>query len=482
MSLSLIRLENIIEQISTVQLVLYIIFIVLIVGAVIIVISENSNPIRTLAWILVLLFLPGIGLAFYYFFGRDNRKAKQLSTKYKSKVKLLSFNSVMVDESVQVLPEYKTLVRLLEYSNNASVLKGSEVEVITTGERKFSALMDDLNNARHHIHMEYFIFYNDETGKMVKELLMRKASEGVKVRFLYDNVANWFVPAKFYNEMKQSGVEVSPFTKVILPALHSKVNYRNHRKVVVIDGHIGYIGGMNIANEYYKDLNWRDTHLRIAGKGVYGLQANFLIDWYFAVGETVEDRKCFPPCEIKTNNLMQVAAGGPVSTYRNLMLATANIIVTAKKYLYIQTPYFLPTEALVHALESAALGGVDVRLMVSAQSDSPYVDPAARSYYGDLLRAGLRIYELQGKFIHAKTIVADDYISVIGSANMDFRSFESNFEINCYLYDSELALRNKEIFLEDLKQCRELNYQEWLERPWWKRFFESLMRLFAPLM
>ncbi len=470
------------ESMSLFQMIGYIIYVLLIISTVLVVISENRNPIRTLSWILVLMLLPGVGLVLFYFFGQDTRRMKHISIKYYKRIKDVNPGNKEVVESEKILPEFSTLITLLEHTNYSPVLYGSEVEVITTGERKFSSLLEDMENARHHIHIEYFIFNNDETGRKVKSMLMKKASEGVEVRFLYDNVANWAVPKKFYNEMKDAGVEVASFMKVSLPALRSKVNYRNHRKIVVIDGQIGYVGGMNVGDEYALDPSWRDTHLRMVGKGTHGLQSNFLIDWYSSGEKRIEDKIYFPPCETMTENQMQIVTGGPISSFRNLLQATISIIIQARTYIYIQTPYFLPTESLFQALQTAALSGVDVRLMVSKKSDSVYVDPAARSYYEDLLSCGLRIYELQDQFVHAKTMVADDKISVIGSANMDFRSFESNFEINCYLYDPALARRNKEIFFEDLAGCREVLLKEWRNRSSWKRLLESVMRLIAPLM
>ncbi len=459
----------------------YIIYAILVIGTILIILSENSNPIRTLAWVLVLVFIPALGLIMFYFFGQG-RRIKRLTFKYLKRVQKLDFKSLSPDNDAEIPSQYSTLATLLKNSSTAPLLKGSKVEVITTGERKFRALIEDMKNAKHHIHMEYFIFYNDETGTKVKEVLMQKASEGVEVRFLYDNVANWMVPKKFFEEMVQAGVKVSSFMKASLPAVRSKVNYRNHRKVVVIDGTIGYIGGMNIANDYAIDPNWRDTHLRVLGKGVHGLQINFLMDWS-TTGEVVADNTdYFPPCEEMSPNVMQIAAGGPVNPFRNLLQATMQIIMSAKKYVYIQTPYFLPTDSLCQAIETAVLGGVDVRLMVSKKSDSAYVDPAAHSYYEDLMEAGLKIYELEGKFIHAKTMVSDDLVSVIGSANMDFRSFESNFEINCYMYDAEIAQQNKKIFLTDMENCKELILEEWQKRSKWKKLLESILRVFAPLM
>ena len=467
---------------SSLSNIAYLIYILLLAGSIIVIISENRSPIKTIAWLLVLIFIPLFGLIIYYFFGQDTRRMRQLSEKNFLKIKDLSFKSLKPNKNVKILPEYDNLIKLLKKSNFSPVLQGSKVEIITEGTRMFEILLEDLQNAKHHIHIEFFIFHNDKTGKIVRDLLMKKASEGVEVRFIYDKVANWLVPKKFYNNMKKSGVEIASLMDAKFVKLGEKLNYRNHRKVIVVDGVTSYIGGMNISNNYFINPKWRDTHLRIQGQGALGLQACFLIDWYSSGAPLLDDEKYFPEAKDYSHNLMQIATGGPYSLYHNLLQATINIIIGAKKYIYMQTPYFLPNESLFQALQMAALSGVDVRLMVSRKSDSSYVDPPSRSYYADLLEAGMKIYWLQDKFVHAKTMVTDDMLSVIGSANLDFRSFETNFEINCYLYDPQIAQLNKEIFLKDMENCKEVLYDEWIKRSKWKKFFESIMRLFAPLM
>ncbi|GHU64241.1 cardiolipin synthase [Bacteroidia bacterium] len=457
-------------------------YILLIAGTVIVVISENRSPIKAIAWLLVLIFVPIVGLIIYYIFGQDTRRMRHISEKKFKEIKELSFKNLIDNRNVKILPEYANLVNLLNNSNLSPILQGSQVEVITEGSRMFDALLADMEAAKHHIHIEFFIFKNDQTGKIVKDMLMKKAAQGVEVRFIYDKVANWSIPSKFYTEMKQSGVQITSLLKLYFLKFADRLNYRNHRKVVVIDGITAYMGGMNISNNYFINPNWRDTHLRIQGQGALGLQACFLIDWYSSGEVFLDDKKYFPEAKNYTQNLMQIATGGPYNLYHNLLQATVNVIIGAKKYIYLQTPYFLPTESLFQALQMAALSGVDVRLVVSQKSDSSYVDPAAHSYYADLLEAGMKIYELQGKFMHAKTLVADDMISIVGSANLDFRSFETNFEINCYIYDPQIAKKSKEIFFRDMEDCREIKYKEWIERSKWEKFFESVMCLFAPLM
>ena len=470
------------EPIFIFKSIIYGIYLIAIIGTILVLITANRNPIKTIAWLLLLIFVPVVGLIFYYIFGQDTRKQRFVNKKYYNRVRSLSFKELVTDENVEILPEYENLANLLKGNDHSPLLQGSKVEIIATGERMFQVLLEDLNNAKDHIHFEFFIFKNDETGKMIKTMLMKKAVEGVKVRFIYDNVANWRTPRQFYYEMTEVGVEVAALMDTKYPLLQSsKINYRNHRKVVVIDGTIGYVGGMNISNDYVNP-NWRDRHLRIEGMGTRGLQSSFMLDWYSAEKRWTDTKQYFPPTKLYTNNLMQIVTSGPYAEYSNLLQATISIVLLAKKYLYLQTPYFLPTESLLEALQIACLSGVDVRLMVSRRSDSSYIDPAAHSYYEALLQAGMKIYEIQGKFIHAKTIVADDYISVVGSCNLDYRSFETNFEINCYMYDRQLALESKKIFLQDLMHCRRIHYKKWKKRSRWKKLLESFMRLFAPLM
>ena len=465
------------------QIIITTIYAFTIIGTILVVVSENRNPIRTLAWVLVLMLVPAVGILLFYFFGQDNRKKKSISLHYKQAAKKFDVKNRSEGVTDSDAAKSVKLIPLLERSSDAILFHGSAVEVITDGSRKFELLMRDIEEAKHHIHFQYFLFANDESGCKIKEALMKKASEGIEVRFLYDNVANIKISSRFYNEMRSSGVRVVPFMNVSMPWFKSRMNYRNHRKVVVIDGYIGYVGGMNVGNNYFCNPGWRDTHLRITGKGVYGLQQSFLADWNTSNDERLDDDSLYyPPCEEKTDNMLQISTSGPNTAWPNLLQAAINMAVTTQKYLYIQTPYFLPTDSLLDALQITALSGADVRLMVSRKSDSPYIDPAARSYYSELLRAGMRVYEHQTKFIHAKTMVSDDFISVVGSANMDFRSFESNFEINCYLYDSSLAQQNKRLFLREVSECKEITLEVWEQRSWWCRLLESVMRLFAPLM
>lgn len=462
----------------------YVIIIVLTFFAIL---TDNTTPSKTLAWLLLLFILPGIGLILYYIFGYNPRQIQKPPTSYdKFKEELYSklpeYLKNIEDVNKNKIPsKYHNLVELLSLSNDSWIFQGSEIEIITTGKRKFEALIEDLENAQHHIHFEYFYFRRDNTGRKIREILMRKAKEGVKVRFIYENIANIDVNPRFYYKMKEEGVEVLPFSKTSLSWIRRSLNYRDHRKIAIIDGKIGYTGGMNIGDEYA--FNWRDTHLRIRGGGVYGLQFNFLHVWYESAGKIPDDLSpYFPGYGIYSENLMQVVPEAPNSLWPYMLLASVNIVSTANKYIYIQTPYYMPSDSLLQALKAAALSGVDVRIMGSRKADIFFMDPAIRSYYEESLLAGIKIYEYQDTFVHAKSMVVDDYISVIGTSNMDLRSLELSFEINTYMYDSNVAKQNYDIFMSDLQKCKEIKVEEWLKRPWWKRIIQSIMRLFSPLL
>lgn len=444
-------------------------------------ISENRNPLKTMSWTLLLLLTPFFGIIIYYFFGQDARRLRRISKKRYKLIKKKTFEPLDLQNKETMRLEYLPLVKLLNKNNDSALLQGSEVQCFNSGKEKFGSLIRDMENAQHHIHLQYYIFENDEVGNEIKNILIKKASEGIEVRVLYDDAANWKTKNKFYDEMQQNGIEVTAYLQVRFPILTSRVNYRNHRKIVVIDGKTGYIGGMNIADRYVSD-HWKDLHFRIAGRGVAGLQSAFLIDW-FSSGKQINGwDEYFPDSPILTNNIMQIVTDGPTEKWRTLLQATLHILSNAKKYVYIQTPYFLPTEALLQVLQTTALSGVDVRLMVPVRLDVLFVNSAAHSYFADIMKSGVKIYEYQPRFLHSKLIVVDDFISVVGSANMDFRSFEHNFEVNAYCYDESIASKLKHIFIDDMKDSKQIILKEWMKRPRIKKFQESVMRMFSPLL
>lgn len=462
-----------------------ILYSVTILGLVLVIITENRNPLKTIPWVIVLLLMPGIGLLFYFFFGQDNRKQRIISRRTYKRIMKRPQEGKLPQDRCTVPSAYKPLATLLSNSNQSSLLYGSDITVYTNGVDKFKDLLTEISLAKHHIHLQYYIFCDDEIGNQVKDVLIAKAQSGVEVRVLYDDVGCWNVKDMFFKEMKNAGIEIYAFLKVAFPVFTSKVNYRNHRKIVVIDGKVGFMGGMNIADRYTKGTswgNWRDSHFKIVGKGVHGLQSAFLIDWYVVSRKLLNNKIYYPPVEIHSDSIMQIATSGPVGQWRTLLQAAIFIIANAKKYIFIQTPYFLPTEGLNQALQTAALGGVDVRLMLPKRSDTRSANMATHSFIDEMIKAGVKVYFYKPGFLHSKLVVTDDALTCFGSANMDFRSFEHNFEINAFVYQTEFAQHMKRVFLHDMHSCERLIPSRWLKRPRKQRIVESFMRLFSPLL
>ena len=467
---------------SSIFLLLY---MVTILGLCVVIIAENRNPLKTIPWVVAVLLAPGIGLLFYLFFGQDNRKQRIISRRTYKRIMKRPHTERILQDACNLPPEYQSLATLLRNNNRASLLYGSRLEVFTEGKAKFEALLRDLRGARRYIHIEYYIFCDDRVGGAVRDVLVAKAREGVKVRLLYDDVGCWNVPNSFFREMRDAGVEVYPFLRVAFPSFTSKVNYRNHRKIVVIDGVIGYVGGMNVADRYEDGFSWgiwRDTHFRVEGKGVHGLQAAFLVDWYAVSKQFLNSRQYYPKVEVLDDTVLQVVTSGPVGPWRNLLQGIIRTVTNARQYVYIQTPYFLPTEGLNQAMQIAALGGTDIRLMLPLHSDTRATHLASRSFIDDMLRAGVKVYFYRPGFLHSKLVVCDDYVTCIGSANMDFRSFEHNFEVNCFVYQAAFARQMKKLFMRDLQGCDRVMPEAWKKRPMKQKFCESFMRLFSPLL
>ena len=468
-------------------------FLLIIIGSLLVIITDERDSGKKISWILVIVFIPVVGIILYIMFGFDIRRSQEYNTRKRDFLKFFHSRSDAGTRQMlfgnyaakKVRQEYQELITLLSKSNGTSVTDNNSIEIITSGKRKFEALTQDILNAKHHIHVEYFLFKKDKGSKMIKQLLMQKAKEGVKVRFIYENIANINIRPKYYKEMRKAGVEVVSFTdpKFSIFRLSALLNYRNHRKIVVIDGKVGYTGGMNISDDYF--IRWRDTHMRITGNAVASLQYSFINTFVNAGGKIEEGLgPYFPEQEKRAGNdiLMQIVPDEPADRWPILQMGTVWTVEHSRSYIYIQTPYFVPPEPLLMALKTAALKGTDVRLMLPQKPDSIYMGPANRAYYKECLEAGIRIYEWTGTFIHSKTIVSDDYLSVIGSANMDFRSLEINYEVNSFIYSKDIALANKAIFFKDMEKCREVTLRQWNQRPWYSKMGQHIMQLFAPLL
>lgn len=456
-----------------------------VIGTMVTILMDNRQPTKTMAWLLVLWFLPVVGIVLYFFFGQNTRKERLISQRSLDELSKRQMLEFVEQKNLSVPREWHMLVSLFANQNMALPFKDNEVDIYTSGYELFPALLEAIGHARRHIHLDSFIFADDPLGRLVADALIDKAREGVEVRVIYDDVGNWKAPSSFFERMRDNGIDVHAFMPVKFPAFTSKANYRNHRKLIVVDGREGFIGGMNIALRYVKGTGarpWRDTHLRVRGGAVYAIQRAFLVDWYFCDHTLVTDRKYYPvPSEAISNDcLAQVVTSSPVSPWPEIMQGYVRILMEAKRYVYMESPYFLPTEPILFAMRTAALAGVDVRLLVPLRGDSKIVDWASRSYVHEVMGAGVKVYCYKAGFNHSKLLICDDSLSTCGSTNVDFRSFEHDFESNIFFYDRAMALRMKDVFLNDLKESFQL--QRVRPRSFVVRLWESLLRLLSPLL
>lgn len=463
----------------------YILYFAVIITTVFVVILDNRNPVKTMAWILVLFFLPVAGLVFYLFFGRSTRREHLISRKGYARLTKRPMAEYQTQVSLHAPIEKQTLMNFFSHVNGALPFGGNRTTVYIDGASMLADLIKELYRAKHHIHVEFYIFEDDAVGRLVRDVLIDKARGGVKVRVLHDDVGCWKVSHAFYEQMLCEGIEVMSFLKVRFPQFTGKVNYRNHRKIVVIDGKVGFVGGMNLAERYVKGVPWgvwRDTHAKLEGKAVYGLQTAFLTDWYAMDRTLFTSAEYFPKTDVRGNVVAQIVTSDPVGEWRDIMQGLMMAICSARRYFYVQTPYFLPDEEVKTALQTAALAGVDVRIMLPKKADTWLIHKASLSYLAEMMKAGVKIYLYRKGFIHSKLMVSDDEFSTIGSTNMDFRSFEHNFEANAFFYDKDTASALKEIFLADQRDCMLLSLKVWDKRSWKSKVTESVVRLLSPLL
>ncbi len=447
------------------------------------VLMDCRQPAKTMAWVLVLFFFPHIGIVAYLFFGINRRRERLISERSLNQLTRRSMLNFVEQQACNVPDEHRRLVDLFVCQNLALPFNGRVHRIFTDGISFFDDLITEIQAARHHIHINLYIFEDDALGKRISEALIAKSRQGIQVRIVYDDVGCWRVNSRFFEQMKEAGIEVCSFLPVRFPQFTRKMNHRNHRKLIIIDGTTGYIGGMNIADRYLSP-QWRDTMAKICGQAVYGLQRAFLTDWYFVDRTLISDAVYYPSCPTPSDAAaIQIVTSSPQAPYPELMQGFVRLIMEARNYVYIQTPYFMPTEPVLFTLKTAAQGGIDVRLIVPLHGDSLFVEWASRSYLREVVAAGVKVYLYREGFIHSKMLMADDNLASCGSVNIDFRSFENNFESNAFFYGNGTAERFKEIFLDD--QAHSLPYADshlCQHNNFFKRLLESLARLLAPLL
>jgi len=492
-------------------LTLFLIYLAIsyIAGAIIslIILLENRDPAKTMSWLMMFILFPGIGLVVYAVSGRNIRKIKLFKTQKLAntiKEKRLFDTLEKIEEVVELEIESIKQNKLLSEEEDGSAIKrvislllktgmfpftkNNKVDVFIDGNEKFPHLIEDIRNAKDHIHLEYFIIKDSEIGRVIKNELIEKAKQGVKVRIIYDDVGCWrfWFNRKFFNEMRNVGIEIIAFLPTKFPIIGGKLNYRNHRKIVVIDGIIGYTGGINIGDEYLgkkeKFGYWRDTHIRLEGIAVYMLQMTFIIDWYYTTKEVIDAKKLFPTMDYIGDSMIQVVASGPDSDWEDIHYAYFTAICQAKRRVYIETPYFIPDESILKAIKSVALIGVEVIIIFPKIADHKIVNTASHSYFEEILEAGGRVFLYNKGFIHSKVVIIDDEIASAGSANMDLRSFMLNFEVNAFIYDKKVIERMTDDFYNDLKCSKELTLENFKKRGFSRKVKESVARLFSPIL
>ena len=467
--------------------ILMVLYVITVLTVIVVVLSENRNPVKSIAWVLVLVLLPIMGLVIYLIFGRSLKGMSLISRADLRELWRMNDFPKTVELQDQLSDNSRQLISLVNKLAEPHLFTGNEIEVFTTGQAKFDTLLRDIASATRYIHVQYFIIENDETGKQLIDLLMRKAREGVQVRVLYDYVGSFYMRHSVLKKLREAGAEIHPFLELTFMQFAFRINWRNHRKIVVIDGEVGYVGGMNIANRYVigdkKWTPWRDTHLRITGEAVAALQYSFAIDWNFTTRELLKSktmRYSEPPQS--QDYVVQMMGSGPTSRWNNISFVFFKAITLAKHKVYIQTPYFLPSDSLLKALQSAALAGIDVRLMIPRRPDSLMLRLATGSYIKECLQAGIKVYFYEPTVMHAKVVIVDDEFVTTGSTNFDFRSFEHNFEFNALIYSKKFNRQMTDLFIADEEQSTRLSMGKWKQRPLMQKALESVLRLVSPIL
>lgn len=465
--------------------------------SVITVFREKRDIAATWAWLLVLILLPGIGFIFYLFIGKKLTREKIFDIKSQENIgmpELVQAQKEMLADDEDLLSERqasenaKEMASLFLESDESILTKGNKVELFTDGEEKFDSLIEDISKAEHHIHMIYYIIHNDKIGKRVLRALEERAAAGVEVLVIYDALGSRSLRPKFFKTLKKLGGKAEPFFGSKLPIINLRFNYRNHRKIVVIDGKIGYTGGFNVGDEYlgeYKKFGyWRDTHLKIQGNAVLALQTRFLMDWNAAVSnhKLEYEENYFPLIDKKGHANIQVVSSGPDSDLEQIKKGYIKMISMAKESVFIQTPYFVPDDSVLESIQIAVMSGIDVKIMIPNKPDHPFIYRATMYYAEAMVNAGAEVYIYDNGFLHAKTVVVDGDICSIGTANFDIRSFKLNFEVNVFIYDDKIAKQQEQFFYEDMKKSYLLTKEMLDNQSKWLKFKQIFSRLFSPIL
>ncbi|MEI3604292.1 cardiolipin synthase [Pseudogracilibacillus sp. SE30717A] len=455
---------------------------------------ERKNASSTWAWLMVLFFIPVLGFLLYLILGRtltkhriftwDTKSRLGVEKAVKSQLEIIEQDRLPYKE--EVLRQYKDLYYLHLKNNDAIYSQNNKVELFTDGTKKFTRLIHDLEEAKDHIHLLYYILRHDQLGTKIADVLIKKAKEGVDVRLLYDDMGSRSLSRSYIKRLENANIKVGAFFPPKIPKINFKINFRNHRKLAIIDGEVGYIGGFNIGDEYLgrseKFGYWRDTHLRIRGDAVKTMQTRFVLDWNQASRDHIEYAERYFIGGEEGDVGIQIVSSGPDQEWEQIKYGYIKMILAAKEYVYIQTPYFIPDESLMDALRIAALSGVKIKIMIPNKPDHMFVYWATLSSIGELLNEGAEVYLYQNGFLHAKTIVVDGKLSSVGTANIDVRSFRLNFEVNAFLYDADIAKQLVEAFNQDILVSTQMTKSLYEKRSMGIKFKESVSRLLSPIL
>lgn len=451
---------------------------------------ERKEPTTTWAWLIILIALPGIGFILYLLLGQNLSRQKIFrEKKLADKIKRykLRNNSELPLSDNEINENYEDLI-LMNYNHSGAIYTtGNEVKTYINGEDKFRDLFNDIREAKSFIHIEYYIFRYDDLGRALISELHEKVKDGVEVRLVIDGMGSKKIAKKIIKEIESYGIKISVFFPGVLPHINMRINYRNHRKIVVIDGKIGYVGGFNVGNEYVNKGKqfkfWRDTHIRVRGEAVNELNKRFILDWDYASDENMGNMSMyFPIPEVVGDVGIQIVSSGPDHMEEYIKNSYMKIINSAKNYVYIQTPYLVPDSPMMEALKISALSGVDVRIIVPGAPDHFFMEWMLSANIGLLIEYGIKIYRYGNGFIHSKTIVADGEVCSIGTANLDIRSFKLNFEVNAFIYNEAVAKEQEKIFLDDQLKSKLVIKEEYYKRSKNLKIKESLIRLLAPIL
>jgi len=487
-------MKEILRHLPSISLGLNIIF------GLIVMFYERRNPVVTWAWLMVIALIPFFGFIIYMLVGLDSRKYRVFASKSRRDERIYeefiaADGNKFLQEQADVISrknilnipgsEYlNDMIYLNFFSGNGAYTDNNHVKLFYDGVSKLDEMLKDIRQAKRFIHLEYYIIRNDETGNRLIEALAEKAEQGVDVRLLADGMGCLFTPHRLFKPLIKAGGHMAYF----LSPHFIRINFRNHRKICVLDGAIGYIGGLNIGNEYLGLVKrfgyWRDTHLKLKGDAVKQLELRFLMDWNFCSPEYIQLSDGFFP-RIKNSGSgvsLQIVSSGPDTAQYNILNGYIKMISEANNTVYIQSPYFVPGSSIFDALRIAALSGIDVRIMIPSKPDHPFVYWASLSYLGELVELGAKCYKYEKGFVHSKIIMIDSLLSSVGTANMDIRSFKLNFECNAFIYDQAVTMKLEEQFLHDIENSTRIEYEGYMKRGNLTKIRESLSRLLSPLL